>query len=113
MMNILDDKLEDLRKAATEQTNRVCNEIDVGVDLLAQAGERRDVARKAARLKRDEADKIEAEAEREYQTALTNSTTALLSISQQLAAGQMVTGSTNIPQQRKPKPKLVNGEEAA
>lgn len=109
MMNILDDKLEELRKAATEQTNRVCNEVDSAVDALAQAEERREVARKAARLKRDEADQIEATAEREYQTARTNATTALISISQQLAAGQMVTGSATTPQPRS-KVKLVNGE---
>lgn len=110
MMNILDDKLEDLRKAATEQTNRVCNEVEGAVDTLAQAAERREVARKAAKAKRDEADQIEAAAEREYQTALTNHQTALISVSQQLAAGQMVTGSTATPQPRKAKPKLITDE---
>lgn len=113
MMNIIDDKLEELRKAATEQTNQVCNELDAAVDALAQAAERREIARKNATTKRAEADQLESTAEREYQTALTNVQTALLSVRQQLAAGQMVTGSTSTPQARKPKPKLVNGEEAA
>lgn len=110
MMNILDDKLEDLRKAATEQTNRVCNEVDGAVDALAQAEERREVARKAAKVKREEADQIEAAAEREYQTARTNAVTVLISISQQLASGQMVTGNTTTPQPRKAKPKLITDE---
>lgn len=110
MIDILDEKIEEFRKAATEQVNRVCNEVNGAVDTLAQAAERREVARKAAKAKREEADQIEAAAEREYQTALTNTTTVLISVAQQLASGQMVTGSTATPQPRKAKPKLITDD---
>lgn len=115
MTNVFNDKLAEIGKVYIEQNNQVCNEIDGSVDAVTHANEQRDIARKLAKAKRDEADQIEAAAEREYQTALTTATTALISVRQQLAAGQMVTGSTATPQPRnsKAKPKLVGDEEAA
>lgn len=115
MTNLIQDKAAELVKLATEQNNQVCNEIDGSVDALTHAAERLEVAEKLAKAKHDEADQILAAAKREYQAACANATTALISVRQQLAAGQMVTGSTATPQPRntKAKPKLVGDEEAA
>lgn len=115
MTNVFKDKADELVKLQVEQNNQVCNEIDGSLDVLTHAAERLEVAEKLAKAKYDEADQILAAAKREYEAARANATTALISVRQQLAAGQMVTGSTATPQPRntKAKPKLVGDEEAA
>ena len=109
MLNVIEEKIEEIRRVATTQTNQVCNELNALADALQQAEGRFTVNMKAAAVKRDEASKIEELAMREHSTALSNILASTLAIVQQLDDGQMVTGSIEAPS-RKSKLRAVAGE---
>jgi len=109
MLNVIEERLEEIRRVATTQTNQVCNELNSLADALQQAEARFSTNMKQASQKREEAAKIEELALREHSTALHNILATTLSIVQQLDDGMMVTGSVEEPQ-RKPKIRAVAGE---
>jgi hypothetical protein len=109
MLNVIEEKIEEIRRVATTQTNQVCNELNSLADALQQAEARFSTNMRAASVKREEASKIEELALREHSTALSNILASTLAIVQQLDDGQMVTGSIEAPV-RKPKIRAVAGE---
>lgn len=115
MKNLMNDIAAQMVKAAAEQSNQITNEVNSAVELNMQADQVLELAEKAAEEKHREADEIILAAQRKAQTLRSEANTVLLGVCQQLAAGQMVTGSTAAPQLRnsKTKPKLVGDEEAA
>lgn len=109
MLNVIEEKIEQIRQVAKTQTNQVCNELNALADALQQAEGRFTTNMRAAAVKREEASKIEELAQREHATALHNVLASVLAIVQQLDDGMMVTGSIEEPQ-RKPKIRAVAGE---
>lgn len=109
MLNVIEEKIEEIRRVATTQTNQVCNELNALADALQQAEAQFSTKMKAATAKRFEASQIEEHAVRDHSTALHNILATALSIVQQLDDGMMVTGSTEEPQ-RRPKIRAVAGE---
>lgn len=110
MKKLIDDKLEEIRRAATTQTNQVCNELNALASALQDADNRLLAAMAAATRKQEEAAQIEALAQRDHSTALHAIIESTLALVQQLDDGQMVTGSTETPATRKSKPKLIGNE---
>lgn len=109
MLNIIEEKIDAVRQVAREQTNRVCNELNVLADHLQKAEVKLDTALRAGMAKREEAAKLEEQALREHSTAIGNILASAIEIVKQLDDGMMVTGSTDEPQ-RRPKIRAVAGE---
>lgn len=113
MLNIIEEKLADVRKTAQEQSNRIASEVNSGADALNAALTRFNTTMQQVKLKREEADQLQAAAVRELDTALSQHQSVQLGIVQQLADGRMVTGSdAAVVPSRKPKLKAVEGGEA-
>lgn len=106
MLNIIEEKLGEIRKTAQEQSNRIASELNTGADGLNVALTRFNTTMQQARLKRQEADQLEAAAIRELDTAIGNNQAIQFGIVQQIADGRMVTG-TDTPVIPARKPKLV------
>lgn len=105
MISAIDEMLDGVRKVAAEQSTRIAGELNSAYDMQNAAMVRFNSAMKSAKTKRDEADRIEAEAVRDLDTSLANSGAVSLSIIQQIGEGRIVTGSdTPVPTRR---PKLV------
>lgn len=107
MLNVIEEKLVEIRKTAQEQSNRIASELNAATDGLNAALTRFNTTMRQAQLKRQEADQLEAAAIRELDTAATNLQAIQVGIVQQIADGRMVTGS-DTPTLPRRKPKLVN-----
>lgn len=110
MMNVIEEKVDEIRRVAREQTNQVCNELNALANALQEADGRFSASMAAAARKRDEATQIEAMALRDHSTALGAIVTAAMDIVKQLDDGMMVTGSTEAPTKRQAKIRAVAGE---
>lgn len=110
MLNIIDEKLEQIRTAAADQQACIINELNANVDATNAAMARFSAAMKQAHAKRDEARQIEQAAVRDLDTALNNSQTVQLALMQQLDSGQIVGGSNTPAVARKPPKLKVAGE---
>jgi hypothetical protein len=108
MLGIIEEKLTEIRATAMEQSNRIANELNSGADTLNGALAKFNATMTAVRLKREDADSMQAAAIRELDTAIANSMSVQVGVVQQIADGRMVTGS-DMPVIPTRKPKLVKG----
>lgn len=104
MLNVLEERLTEIRATAMEQTNRIANELNSAVDALNGQVARFNATMTTVRQMRDKASELEAAAIRDLDSAIANNMAVEVGIVQQLADGRMVTGSdTPVIPTRKPK----------
>lgn len=107
MLSVIEENLVAVRRIAQEQQNRIAAEINSAVDALNAAKGLAAMAFETAEAKRKEAERLEAQARREIDTAISNCQAVLIGIMQQLDDGQMVTGTDTPAPARRGKPKLI------
>lgn len=104
MLSAIEEQLTAIRTTAMEQSNRVANELNSGVDAMNGQLARFNAAMMTVRQMREKANEIEAAAHRDLDSAIANSMAIQVGIVQQIADGRMVTGSdTPVIPTRKPK----------
>ena len=108
MKNVIANKVQAILEAVDDQQNRITSELSANYDMQNAAQSTFSEAMLRAAELRRQADEIQAKAVLDLDTALTNCGSVGLSIINQLASGEVITG-TPVPSR---KPKLVAAEKA-
>jgi hypothetical protein len=103
VITAIEEMLDGVRKVANEQSNRIAGELNAAYDQQNAAMARFNQQMKLAKAKREEAERIEADAVRDLDTAFGNTGAVSLSIIQQIGEGRIVTGSDTPAPARRPK----------
>ena len=109
MKNVISSKVQAILEAVDDQTNRICSELSANYDMQNAAQSAFSEAMLRVADLRRQADEIQAKAVLDLDSALTNCGSVGLSIINQLASGEVITGVPT-PARR---PKLVKGEQVA
>lgn len=109
MINVIENAIEIVRKAARDQSENIVRELIADFDARNVALGLYNDALKKARALREQADQIEREAHNEFNSALTTSGSISLSVVNQINQGQIVT-SIDSPSPRKKEPKKIEAK---
>lgn len=109
MKNVIAQRVASILEAVDDQQNRITSELSANYDAQNAAQSAFSEAMQRATELRRQADEIQAKAVLDLDTALTNCGSVGLSIINQLASGEVITG-TPTPARR---PKLVKAPNVA
>lgn len=102
MITAIQEAADAIVKAATEQSQRLMSELSAMLDAKDAAQVQFNDAMANVAAKRTEADRAQADAIRFYDAAMTNLSSIIVSLQNQVGNGQIITG-TVVPSTRKPR----------